>query len=163
MILFCLQDSLYMALSEMTLRECVNPEVLEFYDRDLPRYMEDEDRHPDLVRKPCIMKLEMPYADVMVCLNSKMYIAQAAATADRKAVVKRASKGLQHHTNPLQAADYKKVLDTKQSHVGKNFGFRMIGGKIFQYSQPKAALSYFYCKRIVHPDGISTSPLQIIG
>ena len=151
-----------MAIAGKTLRDIVKPDRLEEYDRRLHWYLEDPERFPGLVRHPCIMKLEMQYADEMVCLNSKMYIAHAGATQDRKEVIKKASKGLQH-SNPVGADVFRSVLETQKPHTGANHGFRMIDGRIYQYSQRRTALTYFYCKRILHEDGVSTSPLQLSG
>ncbi len=91
----------------------------------------------------------------MVCLNSKVYIAHGNATAERKAFVKRASKGLQHNINPLEVADMRRVLQTGQSQSGTNRRFRVVKGRTLQYSQQRAALTYLYCKRIVHDDGVT--------
>ena len=99
----------------------------------------------------------------MVCLNSKVYIAHANATADRRRLLLSApARGLQHHINPLEVADMRKVLQTRQSLSGTNRGFpgESRGGHM-QYSQQRAALTYLYCKRIVHDDGVTTSPLKL--
>jgi len=156
-------DSLYMAIAGDTVRDLVPPDRLEEFDDASPHYLEDKEKFPEYVRRPCIMKVEMESAEEMVCLNSKMYIAYKAATADRKEVIKRASKGLQHNTNPLEVAHYRDVLQTKLPYTGRNRGFRTIGGNIYQYSQQRSAVSYFYCKRIVHPDGVTTSPVKLKG
>ena len=183
---FSVQDSLYMALAAETLRDLVPPDLLKQFDKEALHYMEDPVRHPEKVKEPCIMKLEVDHAvsffsisvkptastglmcvcahvfqDEMVCLNSKVYIAKTNATPERKAMVKKASKGLQHSTNILELGTYRDVLESRMPYTGTNYGFRVQGARVQQYSQQRAALTYFYCKRIVHDDGVTTSPLDL--
>ena len=47
------------------------------------------------------------------------------------------------------------------THVSTNLGFRMKDTTMFTYSQDKIGFNYFYCKRKVLEDGISTTPLDI--
>ena len=49
----------------------------------------------------------------------------------------------------------------KYSTKGLKRGFRTRHGSIFTYIQERSALTYFYAKRRVQPDGISTSPCLI--
>ena len=42
-----------------------------------------------------------------------------------------------------------------------NLGFRMRDANIFTYSKTKIGFNYFYCKREVQDDRISTNPLNI--
>ena len=44
---------------------------------------------------------------------------------------------------------------------GTNIGFRVKDGETFTYQQERNGLTYVYAKRIVHDDGINTSPLNI--
>lgn len=97
----------------------------------------------------------------MVCLNSKVYIADHRTTNQERKVIKQACKGLQRSTNPLTLAEYRNVLDTGRGWTGTNHGFRLKNGQLVYYSQQRQALTYFYCKRIVHSDGVTTSPLKI--
>jgi len=128
--------------------------------------MEDKERHPEKIRQPCIMKREMPKrdnepVDTMVCLNSKVYIADTVSDDGHRKVVKQASKGLQYNgANVVGTANYLNVLNTQQSFTGTNYGFRLMNNRLLQYQQKRTALTYFYCKRIVHSDGIHTSPLD---
>jgi hypothetical protein len=152
-----------MALAAKSIRELVPEHLLEEFDRVSPDYMEDPVHFPERVREPCLMKLELKHADIMVCLNSKVYMAYAAATESEREVVKKASKGLQHITNKLSIENYLRVLESKHSYTGTNYGFKVAcnNARILQYGQQRSALTYFYCKRIVNPDGVTTRPLDL--
>ena len=49
------------------------------------------------------------------------------------------------------------VLMTKESVSGKNRGFVIKDGMLRTYEQERAGLSYFYSKRKVQEDGVSTT------
>ena len=53
------------------------------------------------------------------------------------------------------------VLLTKQNSSGVNRGFRVVNNTMYTYEQVKDAFSYFYPKRKVLADGVSTTPLDI--
>ena len=65
----------------------------------------------------------------------------------------------QQGENPIDK--YTNVLSSGISSGSLNRGFRLHCKSIFSYSQYRQGLSYFYCKRKVHDDGITTSPLDI--
>jgi hypothetical protein len=56
---------------------------------------------------------------------------------------------------------YLDVLDTGQSGSGVNVGFRASGRGIETYTQTRKSLSYFYIKRRVQADSVSTKPILI--
>ena len=70
-------------------------------------------------------------------------------------------KGIQKQRNDMEIEKYKSVLKTRQSVSGTNRGFRAIDGKVLTYEQIRTGLSFFYPKRIVLEDGVSTRPLTI--
>ncbi len=53
------------------------------------------------------------------------------------------------------------VLKTQESGSGTNRGFRVRDNAMFTYTQTRAGLSYFYPKRKVAADGVSTTPLDL--
>ena len=53
------------------------------------------------------------------------------------------------------------VLRTRKSGSGINKGFRTNGKEMFTCTQQRDALSYFYIKRKVGSDNITTFPLDI--
>ena len=56
---------------------------------------------------------------------------------------------------------FENTLNNRTIISAKNMGFRLKNNNIFTYSQEKIGFNYFYCKRKVLEDGISTVPLDI--
>ena len=102
-------------------------------------------------RTPGLFKEEFS-GDGVVALNSKTYYCWKEDGAD-----KYSSKGLSKRTNRLTRDQFMSVLRTGESVSGKNRGFVKKDGKLRTYEQERAGLSYFYGKRKVHEDGVSTS------
>ena len=71
------------------------------------------------------------------------------------------TKGLNKRNNEIDKEVFLNVLKSRKNGVGTNRGFRTVHGSIFTYVQERSALSYFYGKRRVQPDGVSTSPCLI--
>jgi hypothetical protein len=74
---------------------------------------------------------------------------------------KNSSKGLSKKTNSLTLEHYRSVLTTKNPHSGINKGFVKKNNKLYTYHQTRNALTYFYAKRKVLEDGVSTRPLDV--
>ena len=74
---------------------------------------------------------------------------------------KLSAKGLMKNQNDLNPTVFKAVLNNKESGTGKNRGFRVINNAVYTYVQSRDALSYFYGKRKICPDNVSTLPLDI--
>jgi hypothetical protein len=53
------------------------------------------------------------------------------------------------------------VLLSKKSGSSTNRGFRSMDNQVFTYFQERSGFSYFYPKRKVLEDGVSTAPLEI--
>ena len=71
------------------------------------------------------------------------------------------SKGVNKKTNEINKEKYLNVLLTKESSAGLNKGFRVVDNTMFTYQQVRDGFSYFYPKRKVLEDGITTLPLDI--
>jgi hypothetical protein len=56
----------------------------------------------------------------------------------------------------------KRVLTTEKAQTSTNMGFISKNNSIFTYHQQRAAFSYFYCKRVIDTDGVSSKPLDIV-
>ena len=69
-------------------------------------------------------------------------------------------KGVNKKCNDIDKDKYLNVLLTKQNSGGVNRGFRVVN-IIYIYTQVRDAFSYFYPKRKVLQDGVSTTPLDI--
>ena len=63
--------------------------------------------------------------------------------------------------NDFKMPDYKSVLETQKRRMGINMGFQAKNGGIYTYTQHKQELTYFYPKRRVHADRVSTSRLEL--
>ena len=146
-------DSAYMALAdkELPLITAGEHEPHPF----LVRQCGDEHRNYDK-RTPGLFKIEATGQE-MICLASKTYV-----LLKNDDSIKFSSKGIQacRVVNPLE--DMRHVLQTTEDVRKKNLGFRYINGQMFSYTQQKRAFSFDYWKRCVHPDGIHTSPLDIV-
>ena len=175
-------DSLYLVLSTTTLEKAVRPHLRrEFFKRyhkwfpaeacdkhrlDFVRVKSQgepweaqeqccKDRKAFDRRTPGLFKLEYK-GDGIVALCSKTYCAFGA-----NAPTKTSAKGISKRLNNLVRERYLRVLRTKKSGTGINHGFRGDGKNMFTYTQERDALSYFYGKRQVAADGVSTTPLMI--
>ena len=56
---------------------------------------------------------------------------------------------------------FENMLNNRTIISAKNLGFTLKNNNTFTYSQEKIGFNYFYCKRNVLEDGISTEPLDI--
>lgn len=174
-------DSAYMAISEENLEDVIKPELLvEFYDNYhcwFPAPFCDEHRKQFIfhgiskkkwemktccskrykreTRTPGLFKEEFK-GDGIVALNSKTYFCWKNEDEEKKY----SSKGLSKHTNKLSKKCYLDVLKTGKPKLGVNKGFIKKDNSTFTYSQIKTGLTYFYAKRLVHEDGVSTSNIS---
>ena len=70
-------------------------------------------------------------------------------------------KGVNKKCNEFNKDKYLNVLLTKQHSAGVNRGFRVVNNTMYTYTQVRDAFSYFYPKRKVFADGVSTTALDI--
>ena len=142
-------DSLYSALAEKELEDCIRPEMRADWQRL---------RSKDCV--DCLFKEEFRFTE-MLCLRSKTYCCYD-VTSNK---LKLSSKGLnkrvleQSGDGPLER--YRRVLNEKINVTSNNRGFRTNNHSVATFEQVKKSLSYFYPKRIVETDGIHTQPLNL--
>ena len=73
---------------------------------------------------------------------------------------KYSSKGI-NKTIRMTRDHFLSVLETRQSTMNTNKGFVMKNNEMVTYAMTKEGLSYFYCKRKVLDDGMSTTYLDI--
>ena len=150
-------DSLYMALAGDSVEELVKPELREEYekikDQWFPRTDSPEHAAYDK-RTPGLFKVEWS-GQGFVGLNSKTYYCWG-QDGD-----KYSCKGVNKKRNSINKDKYLKVLRTGESESGENRGFRVLDNKVLTYAQFRVGFSYFYPKRKVLSDGITTIPLDI--
>ena len=105
-------------------------------------------------RTPGLFKLEFQ-GDGIIALCSKTYYCFGEEGA------KLSCKGLSKRNNAFVKNDFMDVLNSQATGFGQNIGFRVRDHEIITYEQTRYGLSYFYAKRQVLADGISTIPLEI--
>ena len=165
-------DSAYMALSKPSLEQAIKPHMLDLFIASVKHSCNDADYESDGdkvwfprtcckshckfdSRTPGLFKEEAT-GEKMVALSSKCYLLKQGDKC--KISCKGVNKcGLD---NPLDI--FTSVLETKHSVKNINRGIRVRNGAVFSYEQQKNGFSYFYCKRQVLSDGVSTVPLDIV-
>lgn len=149
-------DSAYMALSGDCLDDIIKPDMKDRYLAEkhlwFPRTDTPEHAAYDK-RTPGLFKEEFS-GDGIIALCSKTYFCYGKD-------IKYSCKGINKRLNTITKDTYMDVLLTKKSGSGTNRGFRSVNNQIYTYLQERAGFSYFYPKRKVLDDGISTVPLDI--
>ena len=98
----------------------------------------------------------------MICLNSKVYHIWSDRYKDGVLVAKTSHKGIQKKRNDVLKKDFLAIInDPRKEHYVENAGFIRDGLQTRTYTQKKRGLNYFYCKRRVLADGITTTHLDI--
>ena len=106
-------------------------------------------------RTPGLFKVEAE-GDEMICLCSKTYLLKT--NDDMKFSCKGINK---KHVQNIYST-YLDVLQNEESASGVNKGIRARNNTMYTYTQERKGFSYFYCKRKVQNDKISTDPLDIV-
>ena len=175
-------DSLYMALSAESLELLVPEDKKEDFFRNYHKWFpaescpEHRESYVDIKckggewkleecceklklknkRTPGLFKTEFD-GTFMICLCSKTYI----CGNDDTGKTKRSTKGLNKRQNPFTKEDFENVLLEQKSSGGVNISMKTNGVTMMTYAQARLGLSYFYGKRRVLEDGVSTEPLDI--
>ena len=161
-------DSLYIAFAQDTIDECVKPEKKQEWLAEKWKWFSSEDREKVVEfddhsitfaqwdkRTPGKFKAEF-HGIGMICLNSKVYTIWSDTDS------KTSCKGAQQKRNELLKEHFLAVLDTQKPHIVENAGFvKDTNGVIKTYTQQKVGMGYFYGKRKVLEDGVSTTHLDI--
>ena len=169
-LISCDTDSLYLGIARATIDECVLPEKKDdwlkkknnFFVSDSEELVlfegKEITRNQYEKRTPGLYKMEYE-GEEMLALNSKVYHIWK-YDKNGQITSKTSSKGMQKRNN-LVKQDFLDVLTHKSKHRVQNAGFIREGTQTFTYTQNKSGLNYFYCKRIVLEDGITTTYLDI--
>jgi len=76
-------------------------------------------------------------------------------------VQKLAHKGLSKRQNTHIGYDnFKTAIDQRITSGGQNAGIRVVDGSLHMYTCKRDCVSYFYAKRAVLSDGVTTVPLR---
>ena len=94
----------------------------------------------------------------MIGLCSKPYFVEDRELQTSKLSCKGVNKKLVE--NPKEI--FKNVLTQKRPEIVENRGIRAKGTSMYTYKQSKVGFNYFYVKRKVNEDSVSTSPLDIV-
>ncbi|KAG2809600.1 hypothetical protein PC113_g23859 [Phytophthora cactorum] len=160
-------DSAYIAFScENPFQDFIKPELREHFKQHkydwFPRDYNNDVAKFDR-RTPGLFKDEWS-GDAMVSLSSKSYICYL---PDESYKVKVSAKGVQQgggrNSDVLNPDGFETVVRDRITLQGTNKGFRLSKEtkSIITYSQTKTALNYYYDKRRVLEDGITTVALDI--
>ena len=101
-----------------------------------------------------LFKVEFQGSEI-IGLCSKTYIVK------NEKETKFSSKGISKRLVQDPLSIFHNVLSTQHPSIGLNKGFRARDNTIFSYTQQRAGFTYFYCKRRVLDDGVSTVPLDL--
>ena len=167
-------DSLYIAFARDTLDECVKPELREEWATEKWKWFSSDDNTTTVSfegqqislkqwdkRTPGKFKIEYDGTG-QACLNSKVYTCWGAIDKDGKGYSKTSCKGAQQRRNELTKDHFLSLLHTTEAHTVENAGFiKDDNGIIKTYTQKKTGMSYYYFKRKVLADGVSTTHLDI--
>ena len=173
-------DSAYIALAGESIDDLVRPELREHFFQHRSEWLPAEccDEHKGdyvetrlagrtwtatesccLARKafdkrtPGLFKVEW-CGDGFIGLCSKTYYCFGSTN-------KSTTKGLNKRQNDIDKDAFLAVLTNRRSGSGVNRGFRVHNSSMMTYVQERAALTYFYPKRKVLADGLSTAPLDL--
>ena len=148
-----------MAISAPTLDELVKPEKRAEWETIKHQWFPRTDTQEHVAfdrRKPGLFKEEWS-GDGFIGLAAKTYYCYDKSDPSRD---KYSSKGL-NKSIKLSREHFLNVLNTKQSSSHKNKGFIMKDKFMYTYEMERSGLGYFYCKRKVLDDGVSTTYLDI--
>ena len=126
-------DSAYLALAAESVDALVTPELREHYFRHRSEWT------------PGLFKVEWS-GDGFVGLCSKTYY--CFGPSDQYS-----TKGLSKRHNDTDKNAFLEFLTNSRSGSGKNRGFRVRHSTVLTYVQERAALTYFYAKRVLQEDG----------
>ena len=157
-----------MALNEVTLEKCLKEEYQQIYYNQIYNRCNDHCQSVWFPRKCCDnhIALDKRYTGIFkeeflgnkICLCSKSYIIQ---NKEGKQNIS-CSKGISKKNLSDPMSNFENTLNNRTVKSAKKMGFRLKNNSIFTYSQEKIGFNYFYCKRKVLGNGISTEPLDIV-
>ncbi|TYZ57451.1 hypothetical protein PybrP1_010839 [[Pythium] brassicae (nom. inval.)] len=158
-------DSNYFAFSDpQPFENLVRAELKEHFEAHKNEWFprDDTPENAKYDRRTAGLFKEEWRGDGMVSLSSKNYICYLPDAGNKQ---KCSAKGVQQsggkNANILNPESFKRVVSERITMEATNSGFRINKCGMSTYIQIKTGLSYFYDKRKVLADGISTAPLDI--
>ena len=169
-------DSLYLALSEKKLHDCIREESKvewelrgtevckdDFTANETTNFFRrtcwtEHKKHDN--REPGFFKEEFPCRE-MLCLFSKTYCCYDSNSNKYKFSSKGLNKITLEDCGDGRMANCEKILDEFINVTSTNRSFRTVHLNAATNEETKMGLSYFYPKRIVDADGIHIRPLSL--
>ncbi len=176
--------SAYLALSAIKLDDVIKPHMKEEYERDKYNWFPNETTKELKTynkRTPGLFKEEFE-GNAIYALCSKLYFVEGIAKPfdpkkeeektknkadpnyleddEEEKKDKYSCKGIQKRQIEINKDRFHGVLFNDVKDMCKNKGFRVINNEMVTYTQQKKGLSYYYDKRVVLADGVSTVPLD---
>ena len=169
-------DSLYLALAEKELEDCIKLEMKAEWQR-LQSNDCDDSFTADAVayfsaltccvkhkqhdsREPGLFKEEFRCTE-MLCLCSKRYCCYDVTSKELEFTSKGLNKRVLEQSGAGPLEKYRRVLNKKVNVTSNNRGFRTNNHSVATYEQIKKSLSYFYPQQKVETDGSLTQPLNL--
>ena len=169
-------DSLYLALAEKELEDCIGPEMRVEWQRLRSIDCVDNFTADDVAiffprtccvkhkqhdnREPGLFKKEFRCTE-MLLLCSKTYCFYDVISNKPKFSSKGLNKRVLEQSGDGPLEKYRRFLNEQVSVTWNNRGFRTNNHSVATYEQVEKGLSYFCPKRIVESDGIHTLPLSL--
>lgn len=178
-------DSAYLALSANRLEDVIKPHMQEEYEKDKYNWFPDETTKELKAynkRTPGLFKVEFTGKSIYAMCSKLYFVEGIEQPLDPKKeeekkkkaedpnyleddeddkVDKYSCKGIQKNQNEINKKRFDNVLFKDKKDICTNKGFRVIDNEMITYTQNKKGLSYYYDKRKVLADGVSTIPLDI--
>ena len=166
-------DSLYLALAEKELEDCIRLEMraewrklrsndcVDNFTADavansFPRTCCVKHKQHDK-REPGLFKEEFRCTEIL-CLCSRTYCCYDVTSNKLKVSSKSLNKRVMEQRGDGPLEKYRRVLNEKVNVTSNNRGFQTNNLSVVTYEQVEKCLSYFYPKRIVETEGIHTQP-----
>ena len=169
-------DSLYLALAEKEMKDCIRPEIRAEWQRWSSNDCVDKltadavanffpktccVKHKQHVsRKPGLFKEEFRCTE-RFCLGSKTYCCYDVTSNKLKFSSKGLNKRVLEQSGDGPLEKYRGVLNENVNVTSNNRGFRTSSRSVATYEQNKKGLSYFYPERNVESDGIHSQALNL--
>ena len=170
-------DSLYLALAEKEMEDCIGPEMRAEWQRLRSNACVDKFTADAIAnkfaqnllckthkqhdkREPGLFKEEFRCTE-MLCLCSKTYCCYDVTSNKLRFSSKGLNKRVLEQSGGGPLEKYRRVLNEKVNVTSNNRGFRTNNHSVATHEKGKKGLSYFYPKRIVDTEEIHTQPLNL--
>ena len=169
-------DSLYLALAEKELEDCIRPEMRAEWQRLRSNDCVDSftaDAVANFFPRTCCVKhkqhdkgepglfQEEFRCTEMLCLCSKTYCCYDVTSNKLKFSSEGLNKRVLERSGDGPLEKYRRYLNETVNVTSKNRAFRTNNHSVATSVQVKKVLSYFYPERIVESDGIQTQPFNL--